>query len=104
MKNLGDGHLLVWEAPGGLTPELLEPVMEAARKAQTAFAAFVAGQGALGAQLPRQVGIGIAFGETFKSDDYYGVAELLSEQCRLVQSYPLYVGARDLSVLVYVRD
>ena len=74
VKNLGDGHLLVWEAPGGLTPELLEPVMEAARKAQTAFAAFVAGQGALGMQLPRQVGIGLAFGETFKSDDYYGVA------------------------------
>jgi class 3 adenylate cyclase len=74
VKNLGDGHLLVWEAPGGLTPELLEPVMAAARKAQTTFAAFVAGQGALGARLPKQVGIGVAFGETFKSDDYYGVA------------------------------
>lgn len=74
VKNLGDGHLLVWEAPDGLTPALLDPVMAAARKAQTAFAAFVAGQGALGAQLPRQVGIGVAFGETFKSDDYYGVA------------------------------
>lgn len=74
VKNLGDGHLLVWESPGGLTPELLDPVMAAARKAQTTFAAFVAGQGALGAQLPKQVGIGVAFGETFKSDDYYGVA------------------------------
>jgi class 3 adenylate cyclase len=74
VKNLGDGHLLVWEAPDGLQPALLDPVMAAARKAQTAFAAFVAGQGALGAQLPRQVGIGLAYGETFKSDDYYGVA------------------------------
>jgi class 3 adenylate cyclase len=74
VKNLGDGHLLVWESPGGLTPELLDPVMAAARKAQTAFAAFVAGQGALGARLPKQVGIGVAFGETFRSDDYYGVA------------------------------
>jgi len=74
VKNLGDGHLLVWEAPGGLRPELLGPVMAAARKAQTTFAAFVAGQGALGAQLPKQVGIGLAYGETFKSDDYYGVA------------------------------
>ncbi len=74
VKNLGDGHLLVWESPGGLTAGLLDPVMAAARKAQTAFAAFVAGQGALGTQLPKQVGIGLAYGETFKSDDYYGVA------------------------------
>jgi len=74
VKNLGDGHLLVWESPGGLTPELLDPVMAAARRAQTTFAAFVAGQGALGARLPKQVGIGLAYGETFKSDDYYGVA------------------------------
>jgi class 3 adenylate cyclase len=74
VKNLGDGHLLVWEAADGLHPGLLDPVMAAAKKAQTAFAAFVAGQGALGAQLPKQVGIGLAFGETFKSDDYYGVA------------------------------
>ena len=74
VKNLGDGHLLVWEAPDGLQPGLLDPVIAAARRAQTVFAAFVAGQGALGAQLPKQVGIGLAYGETFKSDDYYGVA------------------------------
>jgi class 3 adenylate cyclase len=74
VKNLGDGHLLVWESPGELGPELLDPVLAAARRAQAVFAAFVAGQGALGASLPKQVGIGLAFGETFKSDDYYGVA------------------------------
>jgi len=73
LKNLGDGHLMVWETPGGLDPALLDRVLEAARRAPGAFASFVAGQGALGAQLPKQVGIGIACGETFKSDDYYGV-------------------------------
>lgn len=73
VKNLGDGHLLVWETPNGLDAALLDRVLAAARKAPGAFASFVAGQGALGARLPKQVGIGIAYGETFKSDDYYGV-------------------------------
>jgi hypothetical protein len=46
-------------------------------------------------------------GEWIKSlwpGDRERLVALLGEQCRLVQSYPLYVGARDLSVLVYVRD
>lgn len=73
VKNLGDGHLLVWETSGGLDTGLLDQVLAAARRAPGAFASFVAGQGALGARLPKQVGIGIAHGETFKSDDYYGV-------------------------------
>jgi class 3 adenylate cyclase len=73
LKNLGDGHLLVWETPGALDPGLLDQVLAAARRAPVAFASFVAGQGALGSRLPKQVGIGIAYGETFKSDDYYGV-------------------------------
>lgn len=73
VKNLGDGHLLIWDAPEGMDPGLLDPVIAAARRAPDVFRAFVDRQGALGASLPRQVGIGIAFGETFKSDDYYGI-------------------------------
>ncbi|MBV8880377.1 MAG: adenylate/guanylate cyclase domain-containing protein [Planctomycetaceae bacterium] len=73
VKNLGDGHLLIWDTPKGLDPALLDSVVAAARRAPETFRAFVDRQGPLGASLPRRVGIGIAHGETFKSDDYYGV-------------------------------
>jgi class 3 adenylate cyclase len=74
VKNLGDGHLLLWETGERPDPELLASVVEGARKARAAFGAFVAGQEAAGAALPKHVGLGVAFGEVSKSDDYYGVA------------------------------
>ena len=74
VKNLGDGHLLLWETGTSPDPALVASVVDGARRARTAFAAFVAGQGAAGARLPKHVGLGVAFGEVSRSDDYYGVA------------------------------
>jgi class 3 adenylate cyclase len=74
VKNLGDGHLLIWETGPEPDPSLMAAVVDGAARARTAFAAFVAGLGATGAALPRHVGIGVAHGEVSKSDDYYGVA------------------------------
>jgi class 3 adenylate cyclase len=74
VKNLGDGHLLLWETGERPDPDLLAAVVEGAGKARAAFAAFVQGHGAEGQTLPQQVGLGVAFGEVSKSDDYYGVA------------------------------
>jgi class 3 adenylate cyclase len=74
VKNLGDGHLLLWETGERPDPDLLASIVDGAGKARTAFAAFVKGQGAAGEALPKQVGLGVAFGEVSKSDDYYGVA------------------------------
>lgn len=74
VKNLGDGHLLLWETGATPDPELVSKVVEGAARARTSFTAFVAGQGALGESLPKKVGIGVALGEVSRSDDYYGVA------------------------------
>jgi class 3 adenylate cyclase len=74
VKNLGDGHLLLWETQGPPDADLVAHVVAGATRARTAFAAFAAGQEAAGIALPRQVGIGVAFGEVSRADDYYGVA------------------------------
>jgi class 3 adenylate cyclase len=74
VKNLGDGHLLLWETGLDPDPALLSAVVAGAAGARAAFTAFVAGQEAAGEGLPKHVGIGIAFGVVSKSDDYYGVA------------------------------
>lgn len=73
-KNLGDGHLLLWECPQGLDDALVARVVEAAGRARTAFAAFAQAQRAAGMAIPGRVGIGVAFGEVSRSDDYYGLA------------------------------
>ena len=72
VKNLGDGHLLLWECAEGLDPVLVADVVEASQKARTAFAAFASAQRSAGQDLPGRVGIGVAFGEVSRSDDYYG--------------------------------
>ena len=74
VKNLGDGHLLIWEVEGELDPELARAVVAAAGRARTAFAAWATRQREAGAPLPTRVGIGVAFGEVHRSDDYYGRA------------------------------
>jgi class 3 adenylate cyclase len=74
VKNLGDGHLLLWECSTGLDPGLVDGVVEGAQRARTAFAAFATAQRAAGQDLPSRVGIGVAFGEVARSDDYYGKA------------------------------
>jgi class 3 adenylate cyclase len=74
VKNLGDGHLLLWECSAGLEPGLVDGVVEGAQRARTAFAAFASAQRAAGQDLPSRVGIGVAYGEVARSDDYYGRA------------------------------
>lgn len=74
VKNLGDGHLLIWECADGLDPVLVTAVVDGAQKARTAFAAFATRQREAGQVLPGRVGIGVAFGEVSRSDDYYGRA------------------------------
>ncbi len=74
VKNLGDGHLLLWELSDPPDPDLVADVVRGAHAAQTAFAAFAAGHGAAGGELPRHVGVGVAIGDVSRSDDYYGVA------------------------------
>lgn len=76
VKNLGDGHLLLWECPEGaeLDPQLVHDVVDASQRARTAFAAFSTQQRASGLDIPGHVGIGVAFGEVSRSDDYYGRA------------------------------
>ena len=74
VKNLGDGHLLIWETGERPDPALLDAIVLGAGRARAAFAAFVKGHEAAGETLPRHVGLGVAFGEVSRSDDYYGVA------------------------------
>ncbi len=74
VKNLGDGHLLIWETTDDPEKELVSFVIDAAKKARAAFPAFVAGQKIAGVELPKHVGIGVAVGDVSRSDDYYGVA------------------------------
>lgn len=74
VKHLGDGHLLLWETSNPPDPSLLADVVAGAAKARTAFAAYIAGREAAGEHLPRHVGVGVAFGEVSRADDYYGVA------------------------------
>lgn len=74
VKHLGDGHLLLWETSNPPDPALLADVVAGAAKARTAFAAYIAGREAAGEHLPRHVGVGVAFGEVARADDYYGVA------------------------------
>ena len=42
--------------------------------ARTAFAAFAPAQREAGLDIPGHVGVGVAFGEVSRSDDYYGIA------------------------------
>ncbi len=74
VKNLGDGHLLIWETTDDPEKELIDFVVSAAEKARAAFPAFVAGQKIAGVELPKHVGVGVAVGDVSRSDDYYGVA------------------------------
>jgi class 3 adenylate cyclase len=74
VKNLGDGHLLIWETTDDPEKALVGYVVAAAEKARAAFPAFVAGQKITGVELPKRVGIGVAVGDVSRSDDYYGVA------------------------------
>lgn len=74
VKNLGDGHLLIWETTDDPEKELVGYVIAAAEKARAAFPAFVAGQKSTGVHLPKHVGIGVAVGDVSRTDDYYGVA------------------------------
>ncbi len=74
VKNLGDGHLLIWETTDDPEKELVGFVVQAAEKARAAFPAFVAGQRVSGVPLPKHVGIGVAVGDVSRSDDYYGVS------------------------------
>lgn len=74
VKNLGDGHLLLWECAQGLDGALVRGVVEGAQRARTTFATFATRQREAGSDLPGRVGIGVAFGEVHRSDDYYGTA------------------------------
>lgn len=74
VKHLGDGHLLLWETTDPPDAALVADVVAGAARARTAFAAYVAGREAQGEHLPRQVGVGVAYGEVTRADDYYGVA------------------------------
>src|SRR5262245_47369151 len=65
VKNLGDGHLLIWETTPEPEKALVEFVISTAQKARTTFPAFVAGriaeEGGIG-KLPTRVGIGVVAG------------------------------------------
>jgi class 3 adenylate cyclase len=78
VKNLGDGHLLIWETEEQPDPKLIEFVVATANRSRAVFPAFVAGHlqepENAGQKLPTQVGIGVVVGEVSKSDDYYGTA------------------------------
>jgi class 3 adenylate cyclase len=74
VKNLGDGHLLLWETDLDPDRALLADVVAAADRGRDAFSRFVAERGGEAAGLPRHVGVGIAHGVVSRSDDYYGVA------------------------------
>ena len=75
VKNLGDGHLLIWETTPEPDAALVQKIIAAAKTARAIFPAFVSGHQAAGmAPLPKRVGIGVAVGEVSHSDDYYGVA------------------------------
>jgi class 3 adenylate cyclase len=74
VKNLGDGHMLLWESPGGLDPALVADVVERAEGARKAFAEFVEKRRAAGVEFPGRLGIGVSFGDVSRADDYYGVA------------------------------
>jgi class 3 adenylate cyclase len=78
VKNLGDGHLLIWETEEEPQQQLVQFIVDTAAKARAVFPAFVAGHlqepENSGQKLPTRVGIGVVVGEVSKSDDYYGVA------------------------------
>lgn len=78
IKNLGDGHLMIWETAAEPDGELIRFVVAAAAEARKAFPVFVAehleAQGIAGLAFPTRIGFGIATGEISKSDDYYGAA------------------------------
>jgi class 3 adenylate cyclase len=60
VKNLGDGHLLIWETEEEPDKALVKSIMETAAKARAVFPAFVAGHlkdpANAGQKLPNQVG------------------------------------------------
>jgi class 3 adenylate cyclase len=90
VKNLGDGHMLIWETDEKPDPQLIKFIVAAGTKARAVFPAFVAGHlqdpENVGQKLPTQVGIGVVVGEVSKSDDYYGrdvnLAARLQNDCR----------------------
>jgi class 3 adenylate cyclase len=73
-KNLGDGHLLLWEMPRGPDPDAVADVVERTERARRALAAFVEGRREDGAAVPRRLGFGVAFGEVSRGEDWYGEA------------------------------
>lgn len=78
IKNLGDGHLMIWETTVEPETALVKFVVDAAAAARKAFPAFVAehlaAQGIAGLVFPTRIGFGVATDEVSKSDDYYGKA------------------------------
>ena len=75
IKNLGDGHMLVWETSPD--PELVRFVVAASSAARQAFRDFVAdhleAEGLPRQAFPTHIGFGITVGDVSRSDDYYGV-------------------------------
>lgn len=104
VKNLGDGHLLLWECQDGLDPELVFAVVDGAQRARTAFAAFATAQRAAGEELPSRVGIGVAYGEVARSDDYYGKALNLASRLQGVARPEGLALDRDVFAAVTARD
>ncbi|MCX6980607.1 MAG: adenylate/guanylate cyclase domain-containing protein [Verrucomicrobia bacterium] len=78
IKNLGDGHLMIWETTVEPEAALVKFVVDASSSARKDFPAFVAehldAQGIAGLVFPTRIGFGVATGEVSKSDDYYGKA------------------------------
>jgi len=78
IKNLGDGHLMIWETTSEPDASLVQFVVEAAAEARKAFPIFVAehlaAQDLKGLSFPTRIGFGVATGEISKSHDYYGAA------------------------------
>jgi class 3 adenylate cyclase len=99
VKHLGDGHLLLWETTDPPDAALVADVVAGAGRARTAFAAYIAGRAAVGDDLPRRVGVGVAYGEVSRADDYYGVAlNLASRLQNLARPEGLALDAQTFTV------
>ena len=66
IKNLGDGHLMIWETTAEPETALVKFVVDASAAARKAFPAFVAehlaAQGIAGLVFPTRIGFGVATG------------------------------------------
>lgn len=74
LKNLGDGYLVIWETGDTPSTDLVQEVVGSAIRARKAYETFAREKQAAGLPIPQRIGIGVAFGEVSKHDDYYGVA------------------------------